>query len=302
MITKLEQNRVEAGRLRWRPRDFGAAIDDFTPGLVSSIEAVQGILGVPVDGVAGPQTYSALLAARQTELLAGLSPGRFADAGLIALYELKIAWMRDGGIIDLPSPASGIYQHCVDFIDGIIRTTKGIDWDWEPPYVGNETGHGNFEWCGAAAAFAWKAAGMKMTYRRSFFSSPYRLDRYARYLPFEHTQNIRPPTGPYRVIIDLDERSTAASLGDFEPRAGDILLVGMCKSAYGTHVALVEGFDRARNMFLTIEGNGTGMGPNGVKRHGVVAGERPLGLRGGAPATTYHARRLIRVAPSDLIM
>jgi hypothetical protein len=306
MATKLEQNRVYATRLGWKPSDFGAPVNDFSPGLVTSIELAQKFLGVSIDGVAGPATFSALLEKQQRVLLDGLSlktgDDKLIDAGMIALYENKIWWMRNDGIFDLPAHSNPNYTRCRDFIDATIRTDVGINWAWEEPYEANTSGQGNYEWCGAYASRGWRKAGLKLTIAKDYFSSNYRLDRMARYQQInEHTLNPRPSQGPYRRILELNEKSPVQSVVQFGPRMGDLLLVGPVNSAYGKHVCMVEGFDEKTGEFITIEGNGTGDGPDGGRRHGVVRARRPVGLRPGMKPTVYHARRLIRIAPSDLI-
>lgn len=69
---------------------------------------------------------------------------------------------------------------------------------------------------------------------------------------------------------------------------------------YGSHVCLVESFDAATASFSTIEGNATGLLPDGARAQGVVRQTRPLGLPSDAGIHTYYARRLIRPALADL--
>lgn len=163
-------------------------------------------------------------------------------------------------------------------IDTFIH--EGLGWTWEPPYAGD----GSFEWCGAFAAFCWR--GIKPELRKTYFASTYRLDRYARYQSVGGEKN----NGAGRLIAELDERSTSLP---WAPRAGDILTIGPAGSGYGKHICLVESYDG--RVFKTIEGNGTGLGPDGKRRQGVVRAVRNLG--GGG----YCARRLIRPAPGDLL-
>jgi len=294
MLTKLDQNRRYAHNLGWQPRDFGATVNDFTTTLVGAIEHVQSVLGVAIDGVAGPMTYAALLRARQTEIIQ--QPVRIlSDAGAIALYEVKIIWMTNGGVIDLPPTSSPLYAQSQQHIDAAIRTPTGIDWWWENRYLHN----GDYEWCGANAAVGWRKAGLKQRIARDYFSSNYRLDRYARYKTHDgKTPNVKPAQGPYRTIVDLDENASATQPLDWQ--MGDILTVGPARSGYGKHICMIESRDPDTGDFITIEGNGTGWGPDGALRHGVVRARRPVGLRPGVKPTVYHARRLIRVALSDL--
>ena len=297
MPTKLEQNRSLAYKLGWQPRDFGAPVNDFTSSLVAAIEHVQATVGdLKIDGIAGPKTYAQLLRARQVELLAhpGQDLERLKNAGVVALYDLKIHWMTNGGVVDLPAPKDPLYAQSQRFIDAAIRTPVGIDWHWESPYRAN----GDYEWCGAAHAVGWRKAGLKHDLAQDYFSSNYRLDRFARYQTHDgKTPNPKPKTGPYRMIVELDEHAAAQT--PLAWQVGDCLTVGPAKSGYGKHICMIE--DRAPDGdFITLEGNGTGLGPDGNGRHGIVRAKRPVGLRAGMKPTVYHARRLIRVAPSDL--
>lgn len=298
MATPLQitQNQHFARLLGWTPADFGATAFDGL--LVAAIEAQQALLNLHVDGIAGPITYGKLLATIQDHLRAHPTTDRLADAGRIALCEAKRRWLTN--IADLPAQGTPDYERDRLAIDQMIRTPLGLNWDWEPPY------HRTFQWCGAAASSWWRAAGLKLALRRTFFASTYRLDRWARYQPFDPTTpNPRPPTGPYRMILDLTERSTPKDLEmpDGTPvRAGDLVLVGMVDTAYGTHITVAERVDAATGVITTIEGNGTGASPTGVRQHGVVRATRPVGLGAAQPPTTYHVRRVIRPALADLVL
>lgn len=300
--TKLAQNRVYARDLGWAPAELGAT--DFNTLLVTLIAAQQQIIGVNVDAVCGPTTYRMILAHRQAELVMnkGAAP---TDAdflricGQIAMLEAKRAWLTD--ILDLPAKTAPDYERCRSFVDDTIRSTLGIHWYWEGPYPMT----GGFKWCGAAAARWQAAAGLSVAARQKFFSSTYRLDRWARYLPIDPDpafQNKRPAIGPYRQILELDEHSkpTDAFFGPGDPpRAGDIVMVGPPGGplAYGQHVCTVESFDVGAGVFVTLEGNGSGLDPHGTPQHGVVRARRPVGS--GGSSTVYHVRRVIRLAPGD---
>jgi hypothetical protein len=166
------------------------------------------------------------------------------------------------------------------YIDRMIQS--GLGWTWEPAY----TGDGDFEWCGAFAAHCWRAAGLNAEARKTYFASTYRLDRWARGQSVNGKPNKKPAD---RLLAEIDENSTALP---WEPRAGDILLIGPAGSGYGKHICLVESY--ADGVFRTIEGNGTGLAPNGKRWQGVVRAERKLGGEG------WHARRLIRPSAEDL--
>lgn len=293
----IETNQWYANLLGWTPADFGCTAIDAS--LVAAIQEAQTRLEIGVDGKCGPATYGAVLGDRQKQLIAGLpsSADLLADAGKIALCEAKQTWLRD--IVDLPPSGTSAYAKSQPLIDQMIRSDAGLDWSWiEQPY------NRNFEWCGAFASYAWRAAGLAQPWRYTYFASTYRLDCWGRYQPFEKTPNPRPAAGvPPRKMKELDESSGPldAHFDDGDPpRGGDILLVGGVNTASGKHVTVVEAYDTATGMFTTIEGNATGAGPTGGTRHGVIRGHRPVGLPRGASPTTYHARRLIRPALSDL--
>jgi hypothetical protein len=157
-------------------------------------------------------------------------------------------------------------------------------------------------------AAAWARAGLGLAWRKTYFASTFRLDVWARYLPFdERTANPAPPDAPRR-YRRLDEHSQAADVtfgshpGEAadDPRPGDILLVGGVNTGYGKHVTLVESYDPVNGLFTTVEGNATGPGPRGGRQHGVIRTTRPVGLRRQDALTTYHARRLIRPSIHDL--
>jgi hypothetical protein len=238
-----------------------------------------------VDGMCGPQTRASIDAAGA--IVADPTPEeQLAAAGARAIVLANTTWQKD--IYDpMSSDTSADAVRCRKVIDEMIRGTAALNWYWESGYLGD----GQFEWCGAALASFWP--GIKVSLRQTFFASTYRLDRYARYQPVGSEANARPATGPYRLIVNLDESSTPASL-TFTPRPGDILLIGR-KAGYGEHICVVESFDAATSTFKTYEGNGTGAGPNGEIQQGVVRGQRKLG-----GVTGWMARRLLRPAPSDL--
>lgn len=296
--TKLAQNRIYAKNLGWKPTDFGAT--DFNTLLVTLIAAQQQIFGVDVDGVAGIGTYRALLAHRQAQAMidygASLGDDKLRIAGLISVLELKRAWLED--IIDLPAKTSPDYARCQKFIDDTIRTSAGLQWDWEPPY------QGGFKWCGAAAARGKRAARLRLDIAKKFYASTYRLDRYARYWPIDDSvlgRNHKPTHGPYRKIVELHENSrpTDATFGPNDPpRAGDIVMIGPAQGAdaYGVHICTVESYSVATGLFTTLEGNGTGFDPHGNRQHGVVRAERPVGANN---MSTYHVRRLLRDSLGD---
>lgn len=217
-----------------------------------------------------------------------------AAAGRGALAEAERLWRED--IID---PKRGDHsaegEHGRAMIDLMIRGILGLSWSWEQPYDHD----GQFAWCGAFAARC-HAGSIPLAIRRRYFASTYRLDRWARYRPVdERDRNARPKGAPDRLLAVLDEHSTGLPAG-VVPQPGDVLLVGPVPGGHvlscGAHVTLVESYDAGARVFHTIAGNGTGAGPKGDTRQGVVRAKFTVGGRIGH----YHARRLIRPIGADI--
>lgn len=205
-------------------------------------------------------------------------------AGRAAIAEAARLW--DSDIYDPPrndDSARGVASRAA--INAIVHAGG---WTWI-----DYKGDGDVEWCGLFAAACWRVAGIDPKWLASYFASTYRLDIWARYRSFDAKHpNPRPDDGPWRRIANLDAKSAELP---FEPRAGDILMIGDGSPMFGDHITLVDSYDPARKAFNTIEGNGIGIGPDGKRRQGVVRAVRHLGGSG------YCARRLIRVAPGDLL-
>lgn len=297
-------NRKYRSLLGWDLVDLGLVERPLSDeDLVAEISTLQQQLGVEPDGICGPKTLSPALALRQARLLSATYTSLDAKLyamGAVAVCEAKRAWLQN--IVDLPARTSHDYERCRSYIDALIRTPIGINWTWEDPYLADTHGRGNFEWCGTIPALGWGAAGIKLALRVAFFASNYRLDRFARYKPLEHTPNPRPATGPHRMIIELDEDSTPAE-AVFEdgsrPRPGDIMLIGGVNTGPGKHITLIEKFDASSHWVTTIEGNGTGVGPRGNAMHGIIRAQRRIGLPPGAAPTYYFVRRIIRLGGAD---
>lgn len=206
---------------------------------------------------------------------------RLVAAGKTAIAEATKLWQRD-----VYDPARNDYT-----VRGVLSRVaineilRASGWTWI-----DYRGDGDVEWCGLFVGACWKAAGIDPKWLATYFASTYRLDAWARYRDFNPRHpNPRPATGPWRLIAELGRESTSIP---FEPMAGDILMIGDGQPAFGDHICLVESY--ADGVFSTIEGNGNGRAPNGKIWQGVVRGKRKLGGDG------WHARRLIRPAPSDL--
>jgi len=297
MATDIDINRHYAALLGWTPSDLSAT--GFDDQLTVSIRTLQAQLGVTVDGRCGPNTFRALVSRwLQGELQQlGQNADRLATAGRVALLEAKRTWLET--IVDPPDESNTpLYKAGRARIDGFINSADGLGWSW-PPYKQDN----DYQWCGAFVASAWRAGGLKLDLRRSFFSSTHRLDAYGQYRDWRDGAREEPPADRPRRFVKLDERSAPrdAMFDDSEPpRAGDILLVGGRKNPRGSHICLVESYDMQTGTFTTIEGNATGPGPNGRTIEGVIRATRLVGLRVDQSPGTYHARRLIRPSIHDL--
>lgn len=211
------------------------------------------------------------------------------DADLEAAGHAAVAEGMRLWNLDVFDPrASDMTERAVASRNAIDDVLAAGGWTWQVPYRGD----GQVEWCGLFVAACWRATGIDPKWLATYFASTYRLDTWARYRTFNAKHpNPKPATGPYRLLAELTLESVRLP---FEPRAGDILTIGDGNPLAGDHICLVRSFDPARRVFLTVEGNGTGLGPDGKRRQGIVTTERRLGGDG------FCARRLIRPAPSDL--
>jgi len=299
VATEIEFNQHYATLLGWTPEQLnGTAFDD---ALVQEIRGIQADLGLEVDGICGPMTYRALVTTwltveRGLLTQAGESlTDRLAVAGRVAVLEAKRLWLE---YIVEPPDGSLSHQRSRAVIDGFIRGEDGLGWD-APAYQQD----GDFAWCGAFVARAWRVAGLRMDLRRTCFATPDRLDAYGRHLDWkDRTPDPKVSIAPRR-WLQLDQHASprdAMFSTEDPPREGDVLLVGGTKSAHGSHVCLVESYDLSAGTFTTLEGHATGTAPTGRRIDGVVRTRRPVGLSADAPPTTYHARRLIRPSLLDL--
>jgi hypothetical protein len=227
------------------------------------------------------------------------------QAGERALERGIAAWNRD--IIDPPSQSLRDPAFDSDRleIDSYIRNAVllgGVQY----PKIFKYQKDGDYEWCGAFAAHCWEPF-IHAELRQLYFPSTYRLDCYGRYIAGFQTPNAqaiakkypRPQVGE-RKHLKLLANSSVDAVNQFAPRAGDILLVGTSNGpAYGAHVTIIESWDPSTKIFHTVEGNGTGVGPDGKRRQGVVKAQRPLGT--ATPTRVYHALRIIRPGITDII-
>jgi hypothetical protein len=203
-------------------------------------------------------------------------------AGELAIAEAARLWS-----LDIYDPKRSDKSHEAEVSKARISDMLiACGWTWEAPYAGD----GAVEWCGLFAGACWRAAGLNPAWLATYWASTYRLDLWARYRAFDTSKPNPRPDSDRRMLAELTPMSTALP---FEPRAGDVLMIGDGSPPMGDHICLVESY--ADGVFKTIEGNGVGVGPRGNRRQGVVRAERKLGSDG------YCARRLIRPGFGDLL-
>lgn len=201
-------------------------------------------------------------------------PTRFADADAIDDQDERLAAAGRAAIaeaerlfdLDVIDPPFGDKRpqvaHWLAVITSIIRAAG---WGFALPYLGNRKGA--TQWCGMFAATCWRAAGIDPSILATFWASTLRLVAWGKGKPFGGKPNKRP--------AGLAGKIVGGKL-PFDPRAGDILVIGDGDPVEGQHICLVVRYAAARRVFVTIEGNGWGLGPDGAKREGIVRGERPV--------------------------
>ncbi len=205
-------------------------------------------------------------------------------AGELAVQEALRLWN-----LDIYDPAkSDKSPHANESRSHINDMLKACGWTWEVPYLGDA----QMEWCGIFAGACWRAAGLDPKWLATYFPSTYRLDVWARYRTFNDKNPNPRPTSDHRLLAELNAHSTTLP---FEPRAGDIVMIGDGWPSMGDHITIAESYDPETRLFKTIEGNGSGLGPSGKRRQGVVRAERHVGGDG------YCVRRIIRPGFGDLL-
>lgn len=169
-------------------------------------------------------------------------------------------------------------------IDTYIRGSLGLGWgsvevgtDARPdiPYQHN----GDFEWCGAFAAFCWSAAGLHSWYRSRCLPSTARLLRWS-----------SPIDGPATRDNYWGNARRRIALKDIRP--GDIVVVGPAGSTAGKHITLATSFF-CDGEVDTVEGNHPGRGPTGDRYEGVTTDRRRTkATSAAAPRILYAVRPL----------
>lgn len=160
-------------------------------------------------------------------------------------------------------------------IDAYIRGPAGLSWPSAALKDSSDSKryrrNGQFQWCGAFAAWAW-GLRLKPEIRKKYLASCYRLDTWT-------------TSGARRVSLE-------------ELLPGDIIVMG--PSAKLAHIGLCVSpphFDDGTTSIETVEGNARGIGPDGQKYEGVIRRWRPL----SAPDDrVYRVHFGVRPAAEDL--
>lgn len=160
-------------------------------------------------------------------------------------------------------------------IDEYIRDPDGLGWssadakhlDRPVAYTRN----GQFAWCGAFAAYAWQAGGLRARIRRDAMPSCYKLHRWA--------------SGSPRIIAPA------------AVQPGDVVVVGPGNGhPWGAHITIARGPVEAGQV-PTYEGNAVGEGPDGAQQEGVIRRKRPLSAQ---DPRTYRVLYAVRFMAEDL--
>ena len=209
------------------------------------------------------------------------------EAGKRAAAEAERLWSLD--VYDPPigdkRPRAAF---CLQVINDIIHKAG---WTWIK-YLGN----GPPQWCGLFAAACWRVAGIDPKWLATFWASTVRLDNWAKGEDWV-SEGKRTDAGGPRPFIALNSKSRPADCAFPDgslPRAGDIVVVGDETPKEGDHICVVISYDPTTGTFVTISGNGGGVGPTGVKREGISRRDYMVGL--GA----YHVLRVYRPLFTDL--
>lgn len=206
-------------------------------------------------------------------------------AGELAVAEAERLWSLD--VYDPPRNDQSVQgKACKAAIADVIRTAG---WGFALPYLGN----GEPQWCGLFAATCWIRAGLDPRWAATYWASTYRLGLWARYQKFSAKSPNLPPADPRdRRLIG---RIRPLGPLPFEPRPGDVVIVGDGEPEAGDHVTLCTSYNARGRTFETISGNGGGTGPRGNQREGIS--RRTYAIDSGR----YRAMWIMRPAFGDLL-
>lgn len=214
-------------------------------------------------------------------------------AGVAALNRALVAW--EAGIVEPTRKAAGdpAFADDLAFINRTIHSeADGLGWAYArtAPLLKDFRWDGDFEWCGAFAAYAW--AVVRADLRFHYFASTYRLFKYARYRSppnkLYRYEKAAPAGTVERKFLELARErpepkaapvltaKAVLELATFGVRAGDIVVVNG-NDRWGQHITIARGVpDFQRQTLPTVEGNATGRGPDGKRFQGVTQNERPF--------------------------
>lgn len=210
-----------------------------------------------VDGKPGDKTRAALEASFPGLFPApGTNLDRLELAGLKALAKAKRLFALD--VFD-PKPGDNSARGVLCKTQ-ITQLFKDSGWGWAlkgKTYAGDGADPDQ-SWCGVFAHECWRAAGLKPSI--DHWASTWRMANSIGNDPGAEGRTVS-PDGTWKA--------------GFTPRAGDIVIMGDGDPAWGEHIGILDYIDQT-GWVHTYEGNGTGTGPDGKPREGIVRGLRPL--------------------------
>jgi hypothetical protein len=209
-----------------------------------------------------------------------------ARAGALAAAEALRLWN-----LDIYDPSTRDTSPRADMSRAVIdRILRDAGWGFATPYLGN----GPPQWCGLFAAACWRVAGLDPKWLATYWASTYRLGCWVRYERFDQKHPNPKPADrtDMRLGVKLYEHSQALP---FEPRPGDVVIVGDGEPEAGDHITIALSYDPVTRTFDTISGNGGGDGPRGNRREGISRREYRIGGPG------YCVRYVMRPAFVDLL-
>ncbi len=185
-------------------------------------------------------------------------------AGELAAAEAVRLWRLD--VYDPPKGDRSIgAMASLVVINDVIQ--RG-GWTWV-----NYEGNGSPQWCGLFAGACWRTAGIDPKWLATFWASTLRLSRWIRYTDWNSTTAGKRPVSGGRMVLKLERDMPPAKMlmpDGTPPRAGDLVIVGDGKPVEGDHINVLLSFNVQTGIYETISGNGAGLGPDNLRREGIV--------------------------------
>lgn len=205
------------------------------------------------------------------------TPGELNDCTTAQRVEIAMAHAEMLWAMRIVEPPP---KHTSALIDELIRGSKGLTWSSAEVGAGARPNQpyrrDKFAWCGAFAARCWGEAGLKRAIRREHCASLWRIYTFAKGTPRFITR-----------FADV--------------KRGNIVCIGPEGDADGAHITLARqdaGASADSLTIETVEGNASGLLPDGSRDEGVVHQIRRWYPR-GAPGRTYGFRFGVRWLDSD---